>query len=103
MLENLYSDLLEKFELIDYYYKISEKLSNGKSQNQSVIFVLFQETLFGNDGLSISKLVKYAETSEYKVRQVISDLKELNLIKEIKFGKKLLYSFDLDILRELDF
>lgn len=66
------------------YLSLSEKLE------------LVQETLFGGDGTSIADLITYSETSEYKVRQVILELKKLGLLEDNKIGKKTLYKFNLD-------
>lgn len=101
-LNNLYLSLSEKAELMDYYYKVSKKLSDGKQDNERVTFILFQETLFGGEGISVNDLIMASKTSEYKVRQVVSGLKKSELLAEAKIGKKLLYRFDLEKIRNLD-
>ena len=103
VLDNLYSSLSEKLELIQYYYNISKKLSEGKKDNNKIIFILFQETLFGGEGISIADLITYSKISEYKIRQVISELKKLKLLEEYKIGRKPLYKFDLDKICNLDY
>lgn len=102
-LSNLYSSLSEKAGLIDYYYKISEKLSYSKNDNRNIIFILFQETLFSGEGMSIIDLANAAEISEYKTRQVISGLKKLKLLEEIKISRKTLYNFNLDAINNLKY
>lgn len=100
MLNNLCSSLSERIELIDYYYDISNKISN-KDSEMNIIFVLFQQTLFGELGIGINDLIIASEKSEYKVRQTVNKLKELRLLKEEKLGKKPLYCFDMEAVAEV--
>jgi len=102
MLEILYSSLSEKAELIDYYYTISQRLSNGNDDNKNIIFILFQETLFGNDGISINDLANESNISEYKINQLILELGDLNIIRKVKLGEKYLYSFNLEAVQNLN-
>ncbi|MDO4301081.1 MAG: Fic family protein [Clostridia bacterium] len=97
MLNKLCSSLSERIELIDYYYEISHKISD-KDSERSIIFILFQQTLFGELGIGINDLIEASEESEYKVRQTVNKLKELGLLKEEKLGKKPLYSFDMKVV-----
>lgn len=100
MLNKLCSSLSERIELLDYYYEISKKISNKESEIK-IIFIIFQETLFGEVGISINDLIQASEESEYKVRQIVNKLKELGLLKEEKLGKKPLYSFDMDAVGQM--
>lgn len=98
MINELYESLSEKSELICYYSDITGKISEGNKAEGQVIFVLFQETLFGNAGIGTEDLISASDTSEYKVRQVLKKLKNMNLLNMNKIGKKILYSFNLDIV-----
>lgn len=100
MLNKLCSSLSERIELLDYYYEISKKISNKESEIK-IIFVIFQETLFGELGISINDLIQASEESEYKVRQIVNKLKGLGLLKEEKLGKKPLYSFYMDAVGQM--
>ncbi|MGN1318182.1 MAG: Fic family protein [Lachnospirales bacterium] len=97
MLNKLSSSLSNKIDLIDYCYDISNKISR-KDNEINIIFIIFQQTLFGELGISIEDLINSSNESSYKVRQTVKKLKEYNLLREEKFGKKILYSFDMDIV-----
>lgn len=96
---SLCQSLEEKSELMEYYKNIAVKLGNEKENEINIVFILFQQTLFGNMGIGVEELVKESGESEYKVRQVIGKLENKFLNKE-KFGKKFLYSFNLDAVGE---
>lgn len=98
MINELYESLSEKSELICYYSDITGKISEGNKAEGQVIFVLFQETLFGNAGIGTEDLISASDTSEYKVRQVLKKLKNMDLLNINKIGKKVLYSFNLDMV-----
>ncbi len=100
MLNKLCSSLSERIELLDYYYEISKKISNKEGEIK-IIFVIFQETLFGELGISINDLIQASEESEYKVRQTVNKLKALGLLKEEKLGKKPLFSFNMDAVSQM--
>lgn len=100
MLNKLCSSLSERIELIDYYYDISDEISD-KDSERNIIFILFQQTLFGELGIGINDLIIASEESEYKVRQIVNKLKELGLLREEKLGKKPLYSFDMDAVGQM--
>lgn len=99
MLDKLCSSLSERIGLIDHYYDLSYKIAD-KDSEMSIVFILFQQTLFGELGIGIDDLITASEKSEYKVRQTVNKLKELGLLKEEKLGKKPLYSFDIEAVAE---
>jgi Fic family protein len=100
MLENLCLSVGDKAELINYYSEVSSKM-NAKTDEKEIIFILFQETLFGDLGISIKDLIMASGKSQYKVRRLISHLKSANLLKEEKIGKKILYSFDMNEVEKM--
>ena len=67
-------------------------------QKQNIIFVIFQETLFGEAGIDVSSLVEFTETPQYKVTHVLKEYDDM-LIKN-KICRKNYYSFDLDAVDE---
>lgn len=79
----------------DLVIKVMEEKDKRK---QSIIFVIFQETFFGEAGIDVSSLMKYAKASKYKVTQVLKEYDDM-LIKN-KIGRKNYYSFDLDAVDE---
>lgn len=100
MLDKLCLTLAERTELLEYYYNTSYKMSSGKEAETSIIFIIFQETLFGDIGISIDGLIEASEKSRYKVRQTVSMLDDMGLLDKQKIGKKLFYRFDMDAVSE---
>ena len=93
-LESLNNSVFKRINIINRYSKIIEVMEKKDKQKQNIIFVIFQETLFGEAGIDVSSLVEFTETSKYKVTQVLKEYDDM-LIKN-KIGRKNYYSFDLD-------
>ena len=84
--------------IINRYSKVIEVMEKKDKQKQNIIYVIFQETLFGEAGIDVSSLMKYAKASKYKVTQVLKEYDDM-LIKN-KIGRKNYYSFDLAVVDE---
>ncbi len=93
-LESLNNSVIKRINIINRYSKVIEVMEKKDKQKQNIIFVIFQETLFGEAGIDVSSLVEFTETSKYKVTQVLKEYDDM-LIKN-KIGRKNYYSFDLD-------
>ena len=97
-LESLNNSVVKRINIINRYSKVIEVMEKKDKQKQNIIFVIFQETLFGDAGIDVSSLVEFTETSKYKVTQVLKEYDDM-LIKN-KIGRKKYYSFDLDAVDE---
>lgn len=97
-LESLNNSVIERINIINRYSKVIEVMEKKDKQKQNIIYVIFQETLFGEAGIDVSSLVEFTETSKYKVTQVLKEYDDM-LIKN-KIGRKNYYSFDLDAVDE---
>ena len=97
-LESLNNSVVKRINIINRYSKVIEVMEKKDKQKQNIIFVMFQETLFGEAGIDVSSLVEFTETSKYKVTQVLKEYDDM-LIKN-KIGRKNYYSFDLDAVDE---
>ena len=97
-LESLNNSVVKRINIINRYSKVIEVMEKKDKQKQNIIFVNFQETLFGEAGIDVSSLVEFTETSKYKVTQVLKEYDDM-LIKN-KIGRKNYYSFDLDAVDE---
>ena len=93
----------EKSSKLKYYTKIGKKLAGRDAKLFNVIFVLIQNTLFGDEGLGIGELVEIFkdEISEGKIRKSIKYLKENGILNTAKDGKKEL--FDINTKRLIEF
>lgn len=97
-LESLNNSVIERINIINRYSKVIEVMEKKDKQKQNIIYVIFQETLFGEAGIDVSSLMKYAKASKYKVTQVLKEYDDM-LIKN-KIGRKNYYSFDLAVVDE---
>ena len=97
-LESLNNSVIKRINIINRYSKVIEVMEKKDKQKQNIIFVIFQETLFGEAGIDVSSLVEFTETSKYKITQVLKEYDDM-LIKN-KIGRKNYYSFDLDAVDE---
>ena len=97
-LESLNNSVVKRINIINRYSKVIEVMEKKDKQKQNIIFVIFQETLFGEACIDLSSLVEFTETSKYKVTQVLKEYDDM-LIKN-KIGRKNYYSFDLDAVDE---
>lgn len=95
LLDTLINSISKRYEQLDYYYEISDKLFASKEKSACIAFILFQNTLFGTGGISIDELISASEQSEYTVRNSIKSLEKRNLLIISKTGKKLFYEFDM--------
>lgn len=97
-LESLNNSVIKRINIINRYSKVIEVMEKKDKQKQNIIFVIFQETLFGEAGIDVSSLVEFTETSKYNVTQVLKEYDDM-LVKN-KIGRKKYYSFDLDAVDE---
>lgn len=86
-LESLNNSVIERINIINRYSKVIEVMEKKDKQKQNIIYVIFQETLFGEAGIDVSSLMKYAKASKYKVTQVLKEYDDM-LIKN-KIGRKI--------------
>lgn len=97
-LESLNNSVIKRINIIKRYSEIIKIMEKKDKHKQNIIFVIFQETLFGEAGIDISTLVEFAETSKYKVLQVLKEYDDMLIINKI--GRKKYYSFDLNAIDE---
>ena len=57
-LESLNNSVIEKISIIDRYSKVIKVMEEKDKRKQSIIFVIFQETFFGEAGIDVSSLMK---------------------------------------------
>ncbi len=94
--ERLISTLSNKLEQLNYYSKCIDKL-NYTQNISDLMFVLVQNTLFGEDGLSVNELAKILEISIPALRLHIKQINP-SLLSISKSGNKNLYNVALDNL-----
>lgn len=101
ILKSLYSDLIdimnEKLEQIIYYHHISIKITDNKNdyKYRNFIFVLFQNGICGEYGLTVPELVEAVDVSQATIRKYLKWAKEFLYIE--KDGHAYRYSMNLNI------
>ena len=99
-ISELLSTLIDKDNQLNFYTNIVyEKYKDEKIIN--IAYVLIQNTLFGDDGLSIKDLQHITNFGNNKVRQIVKILKELDLLSVDKIGNQFIYNMNLDNLESL--
>lgn len=63
-----------------------------------VLYVLIENSLFGDNGLSVEEIQGICNLSESKVRDLLKALNEKDVLNIEKDGRKKLYSANLDKL-----
>jgi len=99
-LEDLCNSLTEKQNKLNYYEDILIRVCGKDKKKFSVLFILVQNTLFGENGLSIDELRIISNIGKTKI---INSLKELDkLIYIAKDGRKRLYSVNEKAISNLN-
>lgn len=93
---NLCKTLKEKISTLDNLYQVLKNKVTNK--DLETLFILLQNTLFGEDGLSVYELAKILQVSVPTIRNTLKQ--NTQLLKTEKEFKTLLYKLDLDVLLE---
>lgn len=100
-LNELCESLEERYNKLEYYGKISNKITDNDEKKRSILYILVQNTLFGETGLSIDQLYDISDAGKSKIRNSIKELEEKGLLFVIKDGRRNLYNVDLNTMSEL--
>ena len=87
-LMELCDSLDEGYNKLNYFTNISEKMCVGDSRKFKVLFILIQNTLFGDEGLDIDDLSSICKIGKSKIRSSLKELEENNILYIKKNGKK---------------
>lgn len=106
-LNDLCESLDDRRNKLQFFESIVDKVSKGDEKKASILFILVQNTLFGEEGLSADELYYITNGGKYNVSNVgkskiRASLKELEEILYITMdGKKKLYDVDLNAMSNL--
>ncbi|MFQ7000007.1 MAG: hypothetical protein ACLRRH_01445 [Clostridium sp.] len=87
---------------LNYFTNISEKMCVGDSRKFKVLFILIQNTLFGDEGLDIDDLSSICKIGKSKIRSSLKELEENNILYITKDGRKNLYDINLNYMSNLN-
>ena len=94
---------LEKKRAFETYDNIINQLMvfdsyKNKHQLKELLYILIQNSIFGDFGLSKTNLRKILNKGNTKITEILSILKGLNLVLDIQIGKHHYYKANLDEL-----
>lgn len=103
-IESLCESLEERKNKLEYYRRVAEKVSEGDEKLFSVIFVLIQNTLFGDEGIGVEEIYQILKTNvgKSKIRDYISILRNKGILLVKKDGRKDLFDVDTEKLAEFE-
>ena len=79
-------------ELEDKYSNLKDKLPQLSKNEDSVLYVLAQATIFSDFGIAINEIQTTLKISVRTIRRCINLFKEKSILIEKKFSKKILYT-----------
>ncbi len=99
-IENLCSTLEAKAEKLSFYTEKIKKYVDGNNQLGKVLYVLIQNSLFADEGISIEDISNIVGLSSSTIRTQIKKIpEELLIIKHS--GRMKIYDVNLDVMAEL--
>ncbi|MCB2286618.1 Fic family protein [Clostridium algidicarnis] len=109
-LNDLCESLDDRSNKLDYFGDIADKISGEDDKKGTILFILIQNTLFGEEGLSVDELhdilnygkYKLSNVGKSKIRSSLKELQEEGILYITKSGKKKLYDVDLDAMSNLN-
>ena len=100
---NLYlSDRIKKLKF--YENKINSVLKNNEGLDErtlSILYVLVQNSLFGENGLSVEEITGIVDVGMSKVRSTLKSFEISRIIIKKQAGRKFIYDADLDMIENI--
>ena len=101
-LNDLHDSLKEKRDRLFYFCDLSEKICFENKKLSNILFILVQNSLFGDEGLTVEEIKEISGVGESKVRNCLKELDEKNMINIEKESRKKLYSANLEKMSEFN-
>lgn len=95
-LNDLCESLDDGYAKLKYFEEVAKKISKGDRVKHTMLFILIQNSLFGDQGLDVEELQIVCEIGNTKVRSLLKEFEEAGLLNISKDGKKKLYDVNLD-------
>ncbi len=108
-LEDLNDSLDERGNKLKFFENIASKAAGKDDKKANLLFILVQNTLFGDEGLSIEELCDIFNTDKYnlpnigesKLRNSLKELEQQGVLYITKDGRKKLYDVNIDVMSNL--
>ncbi|KFX54677.1 Fic family protein [Clostridium botulinum] len=101
-LNDLCESLDDRGNKLRYFATISKKISGKDERKGKLLFILVQNSLFGEQGLSVDELHEISNIGISKVRNLLKELEGEKLLYTTRDGRRQLYDVDLNILSEVN-
>ncbi len=99
-LEELCESIDERSNRLNYFVNIVSGIPNIDGNMKTLLYILVQNTLFGEIGLSVKELAEITDLGDSKVRSTL--LKFSDMLYVNKEGRKKIYDMNLDVLSEIN-
>lgn len=100
-LDDLISSIIERSDKLDFYHGKVNNICGSDEKISFILFVLVQDALFGEDGLSITLIQDITNIGVNKIRSSLKFLQEIGVLELEKESKKNIYKVNLDKMNEL--
>jgi Fic family protein len=105
-LEDLNSYLSDRIKKLKFYEnRINKNLKSIyeiDDRELSILYVLVQNSLFGENGLSVEEITEIVDAGTSKVRTTLKSFEISRIIIKKQSGKKFIYDVDLDMIEKLN-
>jgi Fic family protein len=99
-IEHLCSTLEARAEQFYFYSDKIEKYAGGNKNFSTILYILVQNSLFADDGISIQDITRITELSSSTVRTLLKQIpEEMLIIKQT--GKMNMYDINLEVVAKI--
>ena len=100
-LNDLCESLDDRCNKLHFFRDIADEISIGDKKKASILFILVQNTLFGEQGLSVDDLYCITNVGKSKIRASLKELEKEGMLYITKDGNRRLYDIDLNAMSNL--
>lgn len=100
-LNDLCESLDDRWNKLQFFGDIAHEISRGDEKKAKILFILVQNTLFGEQGLSVDDLYYITNVGKSKIRASLKELEKEGMLYITKDGNRRLYDMDLNAMSNL--
>ena len=101
-LEDLCSSLSQRHDKLKYFTDLTDKICSDDKNRKTILFILVQNSLFGDNGLSVEEIQTISKLSPSKIRSCLKLLEANGFLRIEKDSRRKLYDVDLDKISEFE-
>lgn len=96
LINELNNSIQKRLDKLNYYDDILIKVTDKNNTFYDITYIMLQNTLFGDKGMSITDINEVLGYSSTTIRNCIKILDKKNMLRKDKESKKILYDLDLN-------